>query len=180
MQGQAAQRRELNRQAHTNRLLFILQLGGKDKHSDWLRTVHYLRQESMVMELEPFKILLMRKLQNRNRAVYVTRPMASYHFPAVPKNTVKNGISGLIAYLFHPSREVNGENRTKGVGTDNSAKMEATGLYSITSRLRVSAKEWFSLNNRFTCTVRFFDGKEYLDTEDSIHGEKGNVTAWPN
>ena len=29
----------------------ILQLGGEEKHSDWLGAVHYLRQKSTVMEL---------------------------------------------------------------------------------------------------------------------------------
>uniref|UniRef100_A0A8C7CK30 Ig-like domain-containing protein n=1 Tax=Oncorhynchus kisutch TaxID=8019 RepID=A0A8C7CK30_ONCKI len=53
-----------------------------------------------------------------------------------------------------------GANITDGVGTDNTALRDENRRYSITSRLRVPAKTWNTASNRFTCTVRFFNGTD--------------------
>ncbi|NWI86515.1 TRBC1 protein, partial [Pitta sordida] len=50
---------------------------------------------------------------------------------------------------------VNGVKRTEGVGTDEvSTRNEST--YSLTSRLRIPALEWFNPLNRFECVAKFF------------------------
>ncbi|KFO05540.1 T-cell receptor beta-2 chain C region, partial [Balearica regulorum gibbericeps] len=65
-----------------------------------------------------------------------------------------------LASGFYPDHlnlvwKVNGAKRTEGVGTDEfSTRNEST--YSLTSRLRISAQEWFNPLNRFECVAEFF------------------------
>uniref|UniRef100_A0A8C8BZK2 Ig-like domain-containing protein n=1 Tax=Oncorhynchus tshawytscha TaxID=74940 RepID=A0A8C8BZK2_ONCTS len=66
-----------------------------------------------------------------------------------------------------------GANITDGVGTDNTALRDENRRYSITSRLRVPAKTWNTASNRFTCTVRFFNGTDDIYVADHIDGEEG-------
>uniref|UniRef100_A0A087XEC0 Ig-like domain-containing protein n=1 Tax=Poecilia formosa TaxID=48698 RepID=A0A087XEC0_POEFO len=67
-----------------------------------------------------------------------------------------------VASGFYPDHvtvfwQRNGKNITDGVATDAAAKRnEITGLYSITSRLRLQAKTWFNPDNEFSCYVTFF------------------------
>uniref|UniRef100_A0AAZ3QD47 Ig-like domain-containing protein n=1 Tax=Oncorhynchus tshawytscha TaxID=74940 RepID=A0AAZ3QD47_ONCTS len=68
-----------------------------------------------------------------------------------------------------------GANITDGVGTDNTALRDENRRYSITSRLRVPAKTWNTASNRFTCTVRFFNGTDDIYVADHIDGEEGMV-----
>uniref|UniRef100_A0A8C4K7X6 Ig-like domain-containing protein n=1 Tax=Dromaius novaehollandiae TaxID=8790 RepID=A0A8C4K7X6_DRONO len=48
--------------------------------------------------------------------------------------------------------KVNGAQRTEGVGTDESSTWNGS-TYSLTSRLRLSAQEWFNPLNRFECVA---------------------------
>ncbi|KAI3367444.1 hypothetical protein L3Q82_026295 [Scortum barcoo] len=81
-----------------------------------------------------------------------------------------------VASKFYPdhvsvSWKVNEEDVTEGVATDNAALREGK-TYTITSRLRVSAKEWYNPGNKFTCTVAFYNGTNTVDVPGSIFGEK--------
>ncbi|XP_064500812.1 M1-specific T cell receptor beta chain-like [Pseudopipra pipra] len=59
---------------------------------------------------------------------------------------------------------VNDVKRTKGVGTDEFSTQNGS-TYSLTSRLRIPAWEWFNPFNHFECVANFFqNGKE-----ESIH-----------
>ncbi len=65
-----------------------------------------------------------------------------------------------VASKFYPdhvsvSWELNGEAVTKGVATDNVALREGE-YYTITSRLRVSAEQWYTPSNNFSCIVNFY------------------------
>lgn len=51
--------------------------------------------------------------------------------------------------------KVNGVKRTEGVGTDEISTSNGS-TYSLTSRLRISAQEWFNPLNRFECIANFF------------------------
>lgn len=80
-----------------------------------------------------------------------------------------------VASKFYPDHisvfwQINGKNVSKGVATDNAA-LKAASFYSITSRLRVSAEDWFNPQNNFTCTVSFFTGNETRLFSDVIYGE---------
>ena len=85
--------------------------------------------------------------------------------------------SGFYPDHVHVSWRFNTENRTKGVGTDNSPKRpepDTDGkMYSITSRLRVPVKEWAKPKNTFTCVVDFFNGATTITTEGYITGTAG-------
>uniref|UniRef100_A0A3Q1J8H2 Ig-like domain-containing protein n=1 Tax=Anabas testudineus TaxID=64144 RepID=A0A3Q1J8H2_ANATE len=59
-----------------------------------------------------------------------------------------------------------------GEATDTAA-LRTGDSYTITSRLRVSAKTWFIPTNVFTCNVTFFDGEKYSHYTNSINGEEG-------
>uniref|UniRef100_G3NNU1 Ig-like domain-containing protein n=1 Tax=Gasterosteus aculeatus aculeatus TaxID=481459 RepID=G3NNU1_GASAC len=81
-----------------------------------------------------------------------------------------------VASGFYPDHvgvqwTVDGLNISDGVATDDAARQEGKN-YHITSRLRVSAKE-FTKDRKFTCTVSFFNGKHTEYVSDFIHGEPG-------
>ena len=86
-----------------------------------------------------------------------------------------------VATGFYPdhvsvSWTINGVNVTDGVGTDHSAVWDnVTERYSITSRLRVPAGEWYTDTNQFNCTVLFFDGTEDKAFSASVMGDKGTL-----
>ncbi|KFP78699.1 hypothetical protein N311_12187, partial [Apaloderma vittatum] len=65
-----------------------------------------------------------------------------------------------LASGFYPDHlnlvwKVNGVQRTEGVGTDEFSTHNGS-TYSLTSRLRISAQEWFNPLNRFECVANFF------------------------
>ncbi|XP_026195944.1 M1-specific T cell receptor beta chain-like [Anabas testudineus] len=62
-----------------------------------------------------------------------------------------------------------------GEATDTAA-LRTGDSYTITSRLRVSAKTWFIPTNVFTCNVTFFDGEKYSHYTNSINGEEAPDT----
>nr|XP_046269351.1 uncharacterized protein LOC124072176 [Scatophagus argus] len=90
-----------------------------------------------------------------------------------------------VASEFYPDHvsvfwQIDGDNVTEGVATDDAAlRPEGDGYYKITSRLRVSAKSWFTPTREFKCLVQFYNGKDYEIYEDSINGveapAKGNA-----
>uniref|UniRef100_A0A3Q1JFT8 Ig-like domain-containing protein n=1 Tax=Anabas testudineus TaxID=64144 RepID=A0A3Q1JFT8_ANATE len=62
-----------------------------------------------------------------------------------------------VATRFYPdhvtlSWDIDGKNIAAGVATDADAQLDDDG-YKITSRLRVSAQDWFTPGKKFTCTV---------------------------
>ncbi|NXL08945.1 TCB2 protein, partial [Mesembrinibis cayennensis] len=74
-----------------------------------------------------------------------------------------------LASGFYPDHlnlvwKVNGAKRTEGVGTDEFST-QSGNTYSLTSRLRMSAQEWFNPLNRFECVASFFNN----GTQESIH-----------
>ncbi|NXT30467.1 TRBC2 protein, partial [Syrrhaptes paradoxus] len=60
--------------------------------------------------------------------------------------------------------KVNGVKRTEGVGTDEFS-IRNRSTYSLTSRPRISAQEWFDPLNCFECVANFFKNA----TLESIH-----------
>uniref|UniRef100_A0A8C6INA0 Uncharacterized protein n=1 Tax=Melopsittacus undulatus TaxID=13146 RepID=A0A8C6INA0_MELUD len=74
-----------------------------------------------------------------------------------------------LASGFYPDHldlvwKVNGATRTEGVGTDEFSTRNGS-TYSLTSRLRISAQEWFNPSNNFECIANFFKN----ETLESIH-----------
>nr|BAB82596.1 T-cell receptor beta, type 1 [Paralichthys olivaceus] len=67
---------------------------------------------------------------------------------------------------------IRGENVTRGVTTDEAA-LRKDKVYTITSRLKVSAEDWYKPEWNFECIVRFFNGTHDTDYNDSISGEQG-------
>ncbi|XP_069391531.1 M1-specific T cell receptor beta chain isoform X2 [Paralichthys olivaceus] len=67
---------------------------------------------------------------------------------------------------------IRGENVTRGVTTDEAA-LRKDKVYTITSRLKVSAEDWYKPEWNFECIVRFFNGTHDTDYKDSISGEQG-------
>lgn len=83
-----------------------------------------------------------------------------------------------VASRFYPDHvsvfwQIDGVNvETDGVATDNAALWEGEH-YSITSRLRVPLREWFTPGKKFTCTVSFFNGNETVHRSDWVEGVEG-------
>ncbi|XP_041809934.1 T cell receptor beta chain MC.7.G5-like [Chelmon rostratus] len=88
-----------------------------------------------------------------------------------------------VADGFYPDHvsvfwEVNGYNVTKGVATDNAAvRPQGKDFYKITSRLRVSAEEWFTPSSEFKCIVSFFNGTGHENHPASIFGDEATATG---
>ncbi|XP_030248040.1 M1-specific T cell receptor beta chain-like [Sparus aurata] len=58
----------------------------------------------------------------------------------------------------------------KRVATDNAAVQEGKH-YRITSMLRVSEEEWYTKGKKFHCAVRFFNGTDYVYSNETIWGK---------
>ncbi|XP_035466563.1 M1-specific T cell receptor beta chain [Scophthalmus maximus] len=81
-----------------------------------------------------------------------------------------------VASDFYPdhvsvSWRVGGQEVSRGVATDNAALRQGEN-YKITSRLRVSAEDWFKPETEFECIVSFFDGTGNTNHSASIFGGK--------
>nr|ABU93636.1 T cell receptor beta [Gallus gallus] len=68
--------------------------------------------------------------------------------------------------------KVNGVKRTEGVGTDEISTSNGS-TYSLTSRLRISAQEWFNPLNRFECIANFFKNGTQQSIQKIIYGDTG-------
>ncbi|XP_037343090.2 M1-specific T cell receptor beta chain [Pungitius pungitius] len=98
----------------------------------------------------------------------VTRPKVKVLRPSAkecgnPKDKARKKTIVCVASGFYPdhvgvSWNIDGQNVTKGVATDNAA-LRGDQYYRISSRLSVSAEDWFKTGKTFTCTVSFFNGE---------------------
>ncbi|XP_059680044.1 T cell receptor beta constant 2 [Gavia stellata] len=82
-----------------------------------------------------------------------------------------------LASDFYPDHlnlvwKVNGAKRTEGVGTDEFSTWNGS-TYSLTSRLRISAQEWFNPLNRFECVANFFKNGTLESMHKLIYGDGG-------
>ncbi|KAK1153650.1 M1-specific T cell receptor beta chain-like [Acipenser oxyrinchus oxyrinchus] len=84
-----------------------------------------------------------------------------------------------LATDFYPDHieitwKINGKNRSNGVKTDDYATNN-TKTYSISSRLRLTPREWFNPENTFTCAAKFYkgNGSETVIHEKHISGKDG-------
>ncbi|NWR66188.1 TCB1 protein, partial [Bucorvus abyssinicus] len=83
-----------------------------------------------------------------------------------------------LASGFYPDHlklvwKVNGAERTEGVGTDEFSTENGNSTYSLTSRLRISAGEWFNPLNRFECVANFFENGTSESIQKLISGDVG-------
>uniref|UniRef100_A0A8C3JH74 Ig-like domain-containing protein n=1 Tax=Calidris pygmaea TaxID=425635 RepID=A0A8C3JH74_9CHAR len=84
-----------------------------------------------------------------------------------------------LASGFYPDHlnlfwKVNGAKRTEGVGTDEFSTQNGNEkTFSLTSRLRISAQEWFNPFNRFECVAKFFKNGTLDSTHKLIYGDAG-------
>uniref|UniRef100_A0A8C3JFY2 Ig-like domain-containing protein n=1 Tax=Calidris pygmaea TaxID=425635 RepID=A0A8C3JFY2_9CHAR len=82
-----------------------------------------------------------------------------------------------LASGFYPDHlnlfwKVNGAKRTEGVGTDEFSTQNGNEkTFSLTSRLRISAQEWFNPFNRFECVAKFFKNGTLDSTHKLIYGD---------
>ncbi|KAF1657248.1 T-cell receptor beta-1 chain C region, partial [Aptenodytes patagonicus] len=82
-----------------------------------------------------------------------------------------------LASGFYPDHlnlvwKVNGATRTEGVGTDEFSTRNGS-TYSLTSRLRISAQEWFNPLNRFECVANFIKNGTPELIQKFIYGDAG-------
>ena len=82
-----------------------------------------------------------------------------------------------LASGFYPDHltlvwKVNGAKRTEGVGTDEFSTGNGS-TFSLTSRLRISAQEWFNPLNRFECVANFFKNGTLESIHKLIYGDAG-------
>uniref|UniRef100_A0A667Y9X0 Ig-like domain-containing protein n=1 Tax=Myripristis murdjan TaxID=586833 RepID=A0A667Y9X0_9TELE len=106
-------------------------------------------------------------------AYNVTAPTVKILPPSSKECKNKKKTLVCVASGFYPDHvsvfwQIDEVTETNGVATDNNA-VRKNESYSITSRLRVSAKDWRS--RTFTCTVTFFNGTDYKQYSDSLKEE---------
>ncbi|NXT94407.1 TCB1 protein, partial [Anhinga rufa] len=82
-----------------------------------------------------------------------------------------------LASDFYPDHlnlvwKVNGAKRTEGVGTDEFSTQNGSS-YSLTSRLRIAAHEWFNPSNRFECVANFLKNETMEVIHKFIYGDAG-------
>lgn len=89
-----------------------------------------------------------------------------------------------VASGFYPDHvevywQMNGKNVTDGVATDEAAERIETPpvSYRITSRLRVSAKDWFTEGKNFSCIVSFYNGTDTTKHLGEISGVEGKFRS---
>ncbi|KAF7652110.1 hypothetical protein LDENG_00101690, partial [Lucifuga dentata] len=93
------------------------------------------------------------------------------------KKTLVCVVSGFYPDHVTVSWQVDGIEETNGVATDTRAIRKGK-VYSLTSRLRVSAKTWFKAATEFTCTAHFFNQNQTEDYKsDPVYSEKGAETG---
>uniref|UniRef100_A0A3B4FXJ3 Ig-like domain-containing protein n=1 Tax=Pundamilia nyererei TaxID=303518 RepID=A0A3B4FXJ3_9CICH len=89
-----------------------------------------------------------------------------------------------VATEFYPDHvkvfwQIDGKNITDGVATDEAAeRIETPSVsYRITSRLRVSAKDWFTKGKNFSCIVSFYNGTGTTKHFGEISGIEGKFRS---
>ncbi|KAJ8340684.1 hypothetical protein SKAU_G00353170 [Synaphobranchus kaupii] len=81
-----------------------------------------------------------------------------------------------VATDFYPDHvtitwKINNNDETSRSKMDESATWsDKFNKYSITSRLRVTAKQWHNSQNKFHCSVGFFNGNKTVNLTDTIQG----------
>ncbi|KAK1153668.1 immunoglobulin lambda-1 light chain-like, partial [Acipenser oxyrinchus oxyrinchus] len=88
-----------------------------------------------------------------------------------------------LATDFYPDHieitwKINGKNREDGVKTDDYAiKDNNTNTYSISSRLRLTPRQWFNPKNTFTCDVKFYkENDKAISIVEYIKAKDGKYT----
>ncbi|XP_034750392.1 M1-specific T cell receptor beta chain-like, partial [Etheostoma cragini] len=89
--------------------------------------------------------------------------------PEKPKKTLV-----CVASRFYPDHvtvfwQIDGVDVTDGVATDDAARWGGEH-YSISSRLMVPLRDWFTPGKTFTCTVSFFNGNDTVPRSDWVQG----------
>ncbi|XP_051578032.1 M1-specific T cell receptor beta chain-like [Myxocyprinus asiaticus] len=78
----------------------------------------------------------------------------------------------------HVTWQVNGKDIKTKVATDLTPQQDKSKLqYIITSRMKVDDADWMNPKNIFTCTVHFYNGKQYINVRYSIRGQKVNLRS---
>ncbi|KAM7386065.1 hypothetical protein PAMA_008945 [Pampus argenteus] len=93
------------------------------------------------------------------------------------KDKIKKKTLVCVATGFYPDHvsvywQVNGENVTTGVATDNTAVKDGK-YYNMSSRLTVLRRHWFTHGVLFNCTVTFFNGTDTVQRSNWVYGVKG-------
>lgn len=84
-----------------------------------------------------------------------------------------------VAKDFYPDHVsltwmVGGKPPDKGVATDPYATQDkSTKLYSISSRLKVTKKQWNNAKNKFSCKFTFLNETGSFDIEKKVSGIGG-------
>uniref|UniRef100_A0A3Q2E972 Ig-like domain-containing protein n=1 Tax=Cyprinodon variegatus TaxID=28743 RepID=A0A3Q2E972_CYPVA len=123
------------------------------------------------------------KLTVLDKNIPITPPKVKIFYPSEKEcrdyDRKKKRTLLCVASDFYPDHvsvywKRNGRNITNGVATDPAAKKEEK-KYKITSRLKIPLEEWVDPNNKYTCIVTFFDGKNYTDYNDNIEVDDNEI-----
>ncbi|KAJ1121855.1 hypothetical protein NDU88_000373 [Pleurodeles waltl] len=121
------------------------------------------------------------KLSVLEDGLNITEPNVALFDPS-PHEVKERGSATLVclATKFYPdhvvlSWSVNGVERTKGVKTDDHPTRGSDKMYSLSSRLRLSKKEWLNPQTTFRCKVYFDPTKQNIVKE--TRGREGCGTT---
>ncbi|KAJ1121861.1 hypothetical protein NDU88_000378 [Pleurodeles waltl] len=113
----------------------------------------------------------------------ITEPNVALFDPSL--HEVKERASATLVCLatkFYPdhvvlSWSVNGVERTEGVKTDDHPTRGSDKMYSLSSRLRLSKKEWLNPQTTFRCKVYFEPTRQNIVKETRGREGCGGVTT---
>nr|pir T-cell receptor beta-2 chain C region (22+(1)) - axolotl [Ambystoma mexicanum] len=112
----------------------------------------------------------------------VTQPSVVLFDPS-PQEIKEPGKATLVCLATNPYPDhvtlrwsVNGKETTTGVKTDDSPTRGSDRMYSLSSRLRLTKREWMNPHNTFRCSV-YFDPKNISVSKETKGREDCGLTA---
>ncbi|KAA8584772.1 hypothetical protein FQN60_003466 [Etheostoma spectabile] len=114
------------------------------------------------------------RLEIRSRQLGEGKPTPAQRKCQINKDKKAKKTLVCVASRFYPDHvtvlwQIDGVNVTEGVATDDAA-LWGGDHYSISSRLTVPLRDWFTPGRTFTCTVSFFNGSHTVPRSDWVQG----------
>ncbi|XP_073720819.1 M1-specific T cell receptor beta chain-like [Misgurnus anguillicaudatus] len=108
----------------------------------------------------------------------VTEPEVKIIGPSKKQLCKKTVTLVCVAENFYPDHvtikwKIGSDDVTKGVATDPYATKDKTGKFDMSSRLKIKSNVYHNAKKKFTCTVSFYNGTDYIDKSDTVNGIQG-------
>ncbi|XP_073725266.1 M1-specific T cell receptor beta chain-like [Misgurnus anguillicaudatus] len=108
----------------------------------------------------------------------VTEPEVKIIEPSKKQLCKKHVTLVCVAKKFYPDHvtikwKIGNDDVIKGVATDPYATKDKKGMFDMSSRLKIKSNVYHNADKKFTCTVTFYNGTDYIDKSDTVNGIQG-------